>query len=132
MRMMVLTAAFGLAALCAASAASANSTFPYSCSNTKFQYSLAGQPVIQSTCLGTDGAHHETGLVLQGITNQNGKLTQGTGLSAFQRSCGSIAVMTEGPIVTLIAYCRTNSGSYNSTSLSLNNIVNDNGKLVQK
>ncbi|HUJ48439.1 MAG TPA: CVNH domain-containing protein [Rhizomicrobium sp.] len=131
MKAIVLTA-IGLAAFSAASPASANSTFPYTCSNTSFQYSPTGQAAIQSTCLQANGMPNRTILILAGISNQNGKLVQGPGASTFQQSCGSIAIMTEGPIVTLTAYCRMSNGSSNSTSLSLNNIANDNGKLVQK
>jgi len=132
MRVIVPFAAFGLAALFAASPANANSTFPYTCSNTSFQYTSTGLATIQSTCLQSNGMPHQTTLLLKGIGNQNGKLVQGTGNSTFQQSCGSIALMIEGPIVTLTAYCRMSNGSSNSTSLSLNNIANDNGKLVQK
>ena len=132
MKSIVLTAAFGLAALCAASPASANSTFPYTCSNTSFQWSASGQATIVSTCLQANGMPHQTSLVLMGISNQNGHLTQSSGGSTFQQSCGSIAVNTQGPVVTLSAYCRTSSGSSNSTSMSLNNIGNSNGNLVQQ
>lgn len=124
--------ASALVALLAASPASANSTFPYTCSNTSFQWSAAGQATIASTCLQANGMPHQTSLVLMGISNQNGHLTQGTGNSTFQQSCGSIQIVTNGPVVTLSAYCRTSSGSSSSTSLSLNNIGNNNGNLVQQ
>lgn len=119
-------------AFLAASPANASSSFPYTCSNTSFQWSASGQATIQSTCLMNNGSPHQTSLVLNGISNQNGKLTQGSGASTFQQSCGSIQVLTNGPNVTLAAYCRTSSGSSNSTSMSLNNISNSNGTLVQQ
>jgi hypothetical protein len=67
-----------------------------------------------------------------GISNQNGILTQGSGNSTFQQSCGSIRIDTSGPVVTLSAYCRTSNGSSNSSSMGLNNIGNNNGNLVQQ
>ncbi|MBV8976194.1 MAG: cyanovirin containing protein [Alphaproteobacteria bacterium] len=110
----------------------ANSTFPYTCSNTSFEWNASGQPTIQSTCLQANGSPHATSLVLMGISNQNGRLTQGTGASTFQQSCGSIKILIDGPIVTLSAYCRSSSGSNQPTSLSLNNIGNMNGNLTQQ
>ena len=77
MKKYLLTAAIAVAAAFAASPASANSTFPYTCSNTSFQWSAAGQATIASTCLQANGQPHMTSLVLMGISNQNGHLTQG-------------------------------------------------------
>jgi hypothetical protein len=131
MKKVIFASAFALTAALLASPASANSSFPYTCSNTSFQWSASGQATIASTCLQSNGMPHATSLVLMGISNVNGKLTQGTGASSFQQSCGSIMISTNGPIVTLNAYCRTSSGSANSTSLSINNVGNNNGNLVQ-
>ena len=72
-----------------------------------------------------------TSLTLQGISNPKGKLVQGGGASTFQQSCGNIAILVDGPYVTLSALCRTISGASNSTSLSLDNISNMNGVLSQ-
>lgn len=132
MKKYLLSAVVLLAAGFAAAPASANSTFPYTCSNTSFNWNAAAAPQIVSYCLQANGVPHMTALTLQGIGNQNGHLTQGTGASTFQQSCGSIMITTNGPIVTLTAYCRTSSGSSNSTSLSINNVGNNNGNLVQQ
>ena len=132
MKKYLLCAAVLLAAGFAAAPANANSTFPYTCSNTSFQWSASGQATIVSTCLQANGMPHMTSMVLMGISNQNGMLTQGSGASTFQQSCGSITISNNGPVVTLSAYCRTSSGSSNSTSLSLNNIGNNNGNLMQQ
>jgi hypothetical protein len=69
-----------------------------------------------------------------GIGNQNGRLTQGSGPSTFQQSCGNIQILVvdNGPNVTLSAICRTTSGNSVPTSLSLNNITNINGNLEQR
>lgn len=127
-----LVSVSALAALLLAAPANASSTFPSTCSNTSFQYSASGQATIQSTCLMANGMPHQTSLVLMGISNQNGKLTQGSGDSTFQKSCGSIQVLANTPNVTLSAYCRASSGQSDATSLSLNNISNNNGNLQQK
>jgi hypothetical protein len=132
MKKYLISAAVLLAAAFAAAPASANSTFPYTCSNSSFQWSAAGQATIASTCLQANGAPHATSLVLMGISNQNGRLTQGTGASTFQQSCGSIQLITNGPVVTLSAYCRMSNGSSTSTSISINNVGNNNGNLVQQ
>jgi len=112
-----------------AAPAFAGSTFPYTCSNVNFSY-VNNQAAIQGTCLRANGTPNNTTLVLNGISNQNGRLVQGSGASTFQQSCGSIKVLINGPEVLLSAQCRTESGSSNATSLSLNNIGNNNGNLA--
>jgi hypothetical protein len=131
MKKYLLASAFALTAAALASPASATSNFPYTCSNTSFQWSASGQATIASTCLQANGAPHATSLVLMGISNQNGKLTQGSGSSTFQQSCGSIQFVINGPNVTLSAYCRASNGSSQPTSLSINNVNNNNGTLTQ-
>lgn len=128
----LLAASAAIALAFAAAPASANSTFPYTCSNTSFEWNAAGMATMQSTCLQANGQPHMTSLVLMGISNQNGHLTQGSGASTFQQSCGSIQIIINGPVVTLSAYCRMSNGSSNSTSLSINNVGNNNGNLVQQ
>ncbi len=124
-------AAVMAAAFVAAQPAAANSTFPYTCSNIGFAYEGNGATLV-AMCLQANGAPHATSLTLMGISNQNGHLTQGSGGSTFQMSCGSIKIDTDGPVVTLSAYCRNSAGSSTSTSLPLNNIGNNNGNLVQQ
>ena len=85
-----------------------------------------------STCLQANGQPHQTSLVLMGISNQNGRLTQGTGSSTFQQSCGSIKILADGPDVSLSAYCRASNGLSQPSNLSLNNIGKNNGNLVQQ
>ena len=131
MKKYLLTTAVLIAAGFAAAPASANSTFPNTCSNIGFAYS-GNNATLQAVCLQANGSPHATSLTLIGISNQNGMLTQGSGASTFQMSCGSIMISNNGPVVTLSAYCRTSSGSSTSTSLSLNNIGNNNGNLVQQ
>src|ERR1700743_2177440 len=132
MKKVILASAFALTFAALAAPASANSTFPFTCSNTSFQWSTSGQATIASTCLQANGMPHATSLVLMGISNQNGRLTQGSGNSTFQQSCGSIQIIANGPVVTLSAYCGATNGQSDATSLSINNVGNNNGNLVQQ
>lgn len=122
--------AAGVLTVLASSAALAQNFYQNTCSNIAFAYS-GNDASIHTVCLRANGTPNQTQLILQGISNQNGKLTQGTGPSTFQQSCGNIQVIVNGPNSLLSALCRTTNGSSNSTSLSLNNISNNNGNLSQ-
>jgi len=119
-----------LLTVAAASPAFAANTFQNTCSQIQFAYS-GNNATMTAVCLRADGSANPTSLTLQGISNQNGKLVQGGGASTFQKSCGNIVIEVDGPYVTLTALCRTISGISNSTSLSLDNIANNNGNLTQ-
>lgn len=106
----------------------AASTFQNTCSNIEFAYQ-GKDASLQAVCLRADGTPNATSLVLKGITNQNGKLVQGSGASTFQQSCGNIQIQVNGSSVTLSALCRTSGGSSNATSLPLDGIGNNNGTL---
>ena len=121
---------FGCVLAATVSPAFAESTFPYSCSEIRFAYT-GSDATIKAVCLKQDGTPNATSLTLQGIGNENGMLKQGTGPSTFQKSCGNIQIIVNGPVVILSALCRTAAGSSNSTSLSLNNISNNDGNLTQ-
>lgn len=108
----------------------ASSSFQYTCSNIDFAYSGTDAALV-ATCLKADGTPNSSKLILQGISNENGNLVQGSGSSSFQKSCGNIQIEVDGANVTLSALCRTGSGGHNSTSLPLNGIGNDNGNLTQ-
>jgi hypothetical protein len=131
MRHRLLASACVLAGLAASPAFAAN-TFQNTCSEIRFAYK-GSEATLQAVCLKQDGSPNATSLVLQGISNQNGKLTQGTGPSTFQKSCGNIQILvSNGPNATLSALCRDTSGGSQPTSLSLNGIANNNGTLVQQ
>jgi len=116
----------------AAAPALADNSYQNTCSNIAFAYS-GNDAAITAACLKADGTPNATKLILQGISNQNGKLTQGTGPSTFQKSCGNIQILVgNGPNTSLSALCRTSAGGSNATSLSLNGIGNNNGNLVQQ
>jgi hypothetical protein len=128
---MKTTLSIGLAFFAAAMApALAASSFQNSCSNIAFAY-VNNQAGLQAVCLRADGTANPSTLILQGTSNQNGKLTQGSGASTFQQSCGNIHITIDGANVTLAAYCRTSGGSSSATSIPLNNISNNNGTLAQ-
>ncbi len=114
----------------AATPAFAANTYQNTCSEIRFAYS-GNQATIQAVCLKADGTANATSLTLQGISNQNGKLVQGTGAATFQQSCGNIQILVTGPNTLLSALCRTTNGRSEPTSLSLNNISNNNGVLAQ-
>jgi hypothetical protein len=115
----------------AATPAWAASSFQNTCSEIRFAYS-GNNATLQAVCLRANGTPNQTSLTLQGISNQDGKLVQGSGPSTFQQSCGNIQILVpNGPGVLLSALCRTTSGMANPTSLPLNNIANNNGTLVQ-
>ncbi len=114
-----------------ATPAFAFNTMQDTCSEIRFAYADGNQPTIQAMCLDAAGIAHATSVTLQGISNQNGKLTQGTGPSTFHQSCGNIQVAIDGTNVTLTARCRASNGSVIPTSLPLDNLKDDNGKLIQ-
>jgi hypothetical protein len=108
----------------------AENTFQNSCSEIHFAYS-GNQPTLKAVCVKPDGTANPSTLPLQGISNQNGILTRRGGPSNFHQTCGNIEIIIAGPNTTLSAICKTNNGSANSTSLSLDNIRNNNGNLSQ-
>jgi hypothetical protein len=115
-----------------ATPALADNTYQNTCSEIRFAYQ-GGNATLQAVCLKQDGTPNATSLVLQGISNENGKLTKGSGPSTFQKSCGNIQILSQnGPNTLLSALCRSTNGSSQPTSLSLNGIANNNGTLVQQ
>jgi hypothetical protein len=116
----------------AISPALADSTFPNTCSEIAFAYDASSNATVKAVCLRTDGSANPTSLQLQGISNENGQLKQGSGPATFQKSCGNIRIIANGSGVLLSAQCRNTAGMSIPTSLSLNGIDNNNGKLEQK
>jgi CVNH domain len=117
--------------LLVATSAFAASGFQNSCSQTMFVYNGNGQPVLQATCLRSNGSANPTSLVITGISNQNGKLTASGGASSFQQSCGNIMIqVVNSSSVNLTALCRASNGSSMQSSIALNNIGNNNGTLT--
>lgn len=107
------------------------SSFQLTCSNVRVVYQ-GNQPAITATCLTAAGTPNDTSLIINGVSNQNGVLTQGGGASSFQQSCGNIRIDSSISGATLAAFCRTAAGAFNNTSLPLQNISNQNGVLRQQ
>ena len=126
-RILLLTGVLGAVG---ASPAFAASTFQDTCSQIAYTYS-GNAPAISAVCLMANGTAHATSLTLAGISNQNGVLTQGSGASSFQQSCGNIQIAVTMTTANLTAFCRTAAGAFLSQSLALNNISNQNGTLTQ-
>jgi hypothetical protein len=123
--------ACGSSAAMSVGAALRPSTFQHSCSNIHFDPGSSSQgPSLQATCKRDDGVAVPSMLVLEGISNQNGVLTRGTGASSFQRSCAKIDIMVSRDQVTLDASCRTMAGHSVPASLSLTGIDSNNGVLT--
>src|SRR5215212_5970843 len=93
-------------ALCAAGPASAQTsnqnTYQNSCSNISFVF-VNNAPAMRATCRKSDNTYNTSTLLLPGISNNNATLTQGSGPSTFQTTCGNIQILVDGPISTLSA-----------------------------
>ena len=132
--MLRYSAAFAVALAFSLSAApaSAQSSFTETCSNYGFVYS-GNDAAIQATCLTNSQTPHATSLILKGIVVVNGVLTDlhsSSVPSNFQTFCGSIRIISDGPYVTLSAYCPAGNKQFNETSILLNDINNSDGNLV--
>ena len=131
MRKLMLPAAF-VFAVAAASAALAQTarpnTYQNSCSNIGFVF-VNDAPAMRATCRKNSKTYNTSTLILTGISNENATLTQGTGASTFQGTCGNIQILVDGPITTLSAICLNKAQSAQPASLSLNGISNENGNL---
>jgi len=107
------------------------SSFQNTCSNIKFIYE-GNSPVLSATCLRKNGTVKPSKLVLQGISNQNGRLVKRTGESTFQKSCGNIRIEVAGSTsVILTALCRKTDGSSIPAKLPLDGISNQDGTLTE-
>ncbi|MGC1497800.1 MAG: CVNH domain-containing protein [Sulfitobacter sp.] len=131
MKTTLLCAAFLTSLSSAAFADGHGSTFQQTCSNYAFAY-LGTDAGITATCLKSDGTPNETSITINGISNEDGHLTNSGGGSTFQQSCGSIQIKPSGPnAVILHATCRMADGQSLSTSIELGGISNNDGVLTQ-
>lgn len=83
---------------------------------------------LSARCRTERGAYIATSIEVRGITNVNGVLEylrEGRGRSTYQETCNNIRISG----ATLNARCRREDNSYNSTSIYLRDIVNNNGRL---
>jgi hypothetical protein len=110
----------------------AGTTYQLSCVNVGIGFTTQGVPGLVAVCPKVNGSFVTTSLVLGGISNQDGRLVQGaiTEPSSFQLTCGISNLVIDSANTTIVAFCRKKNGSFVSTSLSLPNIVNSDGRLV--
>jgi hypothetical protein len=113
----VLAGGWGLAS---APALAQQASFQSSCTNI----SVVGA-TLTATCRRVNGTLNQTSIVLRGIANINGRLTQTGGSSTFQSSCQNVRVIGS----TLTATCREQNGSFFNSSILIPGIVNNNGVL---
>jgi hypothetical protein len=84
--------------------------------------------VLSASCKTRANKSKSTSLTLQGIQNINGRLMFSGShwkISDYQLSCNSIRI--RGYIIN--ANCKTNDAKFNSTSITLYGIENNNGNL---
>lgn len=83
---------------------------------------------LSARCLRERGSYVATSLEIRGITNVNGTLEygrDGRGRSSYQETCNDIRISG----ANLSARCQRADGSSNYTSITLRDIVNNNGRL---
>ena len=106
------------------------STFAPSCENIRV--GVLREVTLYAECRRVDGSLNHSGILIKGITNQEGQLYfEGMDKqSSFQNSCWDIKVGYGGN--TLEAQCRRSVGDSNPTSIAIPGIANNNGVLVYK
>jgi hypothetical protein len=110
----------------------AGTTYQLSCFNIGIGFTAQGLPLLVATCGRVNGTIVPANLLLNGISNQDGNLVQGsiTTPSTFQQSCGISNVRIDTANTTIVAYCRKTNGSFVSTALALPSIANIDGTLA--
>jgi hypothetical protein len=103
-------------------------TYQNSCSNISFVF-VNNAPAMRATCRTNNNTYNVSTLLLAGIANNDATLSQGSGPSTFQSTCGNIQILVDGPVTTLSAICLNKDKSAQPASLSLNGITNNNGNL---
>jgi hypothetical protein len=119
---MILSVVAGGLGLASIPAQAQQASFQSSCTNI----AIVGA-TITATCRRADGTFNQTSIVLSGIANVNGRLTQtgGNSTSTFQSSCQNVQVVGS----TLTANCRQQNGSFANSSVLIPGITNNNGVL---
>lgn len=99
------------------------STFATSCTD----FSINGAQ-LSATCDKKDGTNQRTSITIQGVHNKNGQLVQGNigEASTFNRTCTDFGI--NGSQIS--ANCRTSSGDYRHSSVTLLGINNNDGQLM--
>ncbi|MFD2264907.1 CVNH domain-containing protein [Lacibacterium aquatile] len=124
---------FGLVALStlvAGAAFAEPSSFQQSCD--RIQLDANDTSVwITAQCRTMRGDFKRTSYELRGIANIDGQLRQERKReTSFQRSCRDISLKWTEKNVQILALCKTMSGAERRTSFTLNDIQNNDGKLM--
>jgi hypothetical protein len=126
-RLMTLAACSAMLATIPVNPAFAAPSSPSSYQSSCQSISVAGA-TLSARCRRIDGTFNSTSILIRGIYNNNGNLRY-TGspaaASSYQSSCQSISVAG----ATLSARCRRINGTFNSTSILIRGIYNNNGVL---
>ena len=110
--------------------AQSRSTFQDSCSEIRYATDDVGTPAIAATCLRADGVTQNQSMVaIRGISNNEGRLVGGPGVSSFQTSCRRMRVEVQGEHVVLLASCYRSNGQRVDASARLYDIENNDGNL---
>ncbi|MDF5734642.1 MULTISPECIES: CVNH domain-containing protein [unclassified Nostoc] len=99
------------------------SSYAASCQNIR----VTGA-TLTASCRRVNGTYNSTSILIRGIFNGNGVLLYSSNprsASSYQNSCRNIGVTG----ATLTASCRRINGTYNSTSILIKGIYNNNGVL---
>lgn len=125
-----IPASFGLLLLGAGASQAASSSFQRSCDDIGIEVA-GGDVFLVAQCRDRAGRYRPADLRLFGYQNDDGYLVRnGHGNSSFQRSCDQYRLDVRNRSVMLNGNCRTRNGRYRESRIELQDIRNDDGRLV--
>lgn len=128
--MRLLLASLGLLLLGVGTSHAASSSFQRSCTDVRME-ATSGEVYLFAQCRDRQGRYHPAELPLLGYHNDDGYLVRnGYENSSFQRSCDQYWLDVNNASVTLNGNCRTRNGQYRESRTELQDIHNDDGRLV--
>ncbi len=128
--MRLIPASFGLLLLGAGASQAASSSFQRSCDDIGIEVA-GGDVFLVAQCRDRAGRYRPADLRLFGYQNDDGYLVRnGHGNSSFQRSCDQYRLDVRNRSVMLNGNCRTRNGRYRESRIELQDIRNDDGRLV--
>ena len=112
-----------------APAQAAPSTFQNSCRNIEL-HTDSDEVAIHAECRTRNGDYNATAIELLGISNEYGTLRgRGDSASSFQNSCRNVQIRFNAQDVDIAAICEDGKGGEKNTSISLQDIENNDGNL---
>ncbi|MDN2581790.1 CVNH domain-containing protein [Aquibium sp. ELW1220] len=128
--MRLIPASFCLLLLGAAASHAAPSSFQRSCEDVQIEVA-GGEVYLVAQCRDRAGRYRPAELRLYGYQNDDGYLVRnGYGKSSFQRSCDQYWLDVGRTSVFLNGNCRTRNGRFRESRIELQDISNDDGRLV--